>query len=167
MTHPHVDTDEFRHIVGHFASGVTVITTALGDQWFGTTASAFSSLSLEPPSVLVCLNHSSATNPAIAEAGRFAVNILADNQTHLARRFATRGPRKFDGVAAATDPATGIPLIEGALATLVCEVMDAPVGGTHTVYFGRVVQAHAGVGSPLTYFRGQFGRFAELVEYEI
>ena len=160
------DIAEFRRIVGHFASGVTVTTALVGDERFGTTASAFSSLSLEPPSVLVCLNRTSTTNPAIASAGRFAVNILADDQADLARRFGMRGIDKFAGVGVDTHSGTGIPLLRGALATLVCEVMDAPVGGTHTVYFGRVLDAHARSGAPLAYYRGQFGRFSEL-DYQI
>ncbi|NLT26300.1 MAG: flavin reductase family protein [Microbacteriaceae bacterium] len=161
MTTSTLDVAEFRSIVGHFATGVTVITTVRDGERFGTTASAFSSLSLEPPSVLVCLNRSSTTNPVIAETGVFAVNILADDQAGIARRFGARGPDKFDGTPIDVHAATGIPLIEGALATIVCEVMDAPVGGTHTVYFGRVIDAHARAGEPLAYYRGQFGRFAE------
>lgn len=87
----------FRDVIGRFASGVTVITTAIDGARFGTTASAVSSLSLEPPMVLVCLNKSSETQAAVLKAGTFCVNILAEGQQELAYRFAGKGD-KFAGV---------------------------------------------------------------------
>src|SRR6185312_3559281 len=93
--------DEFRDVIGHFASGVTVVTVLHDGRAYGTTASAVSSLSLEPPMLLICMNRDSETGRAIAESGRFAVNVLGEDQADLAVRFARKGGHKFDGVAVA------------------------------------------------------------------
>lgn len=159
-THPvALSDDEFRNVIGHFASGVTVITTAVGDRLYGSTASAFSSLSLEPFSVLAALNATSTTNPAIAASGFFAVNILAEDQADVAKHFARRSDDKFAGVDHHRSEFGGVPVLDRAHATIVCEVMDTPVGGTHTVFFGRVLEAAVGGGTPLAYYRGKFGKF--------
>ncbi|RRJ86194.1 flavin reductase [Gulosibacter macacae] len=155
---------EFRNIIGHFASGVTVVSTSFDGQLYGTTASAFSSLSLDPISVLVCLNATSSTNPAITGSGYFAINILSEDQADVARHFGRRGGDKFADVDYRISDFGGVPVLDRALATIVCEVMDAPVGGTHTVYFGRVLEAAVGGGEPLAYYRGKFGRFAQFDE---
>jgi len=97
-----VEQQVFRDVIGRFASGVTVITTSAGGVAFGTTASAVSSLSADPPMLLVCLNKTSETGRAVAEAGVFGVNILAEGQEELAYKFATKGVGKFDGVAVET-----------------------------------------------------------------
>ena len=149
--------DEFREVIGHFATGVTVITTTDGDRPLGTTASAVTSLSLEPPMILVCMNKESATGLAMAAAGRFAVNILGEDQADLAVRFATKAPDKFDGVAT-TRGEYGEPLLADALATLECRVVEQTTGGTHVVFFGEVERGSARAGAPLAYYRGQFGR---------
>ena len=94
-----VDPAAFRHVVGHFASGVTVITTVVDGELFGTTASAVSSLSMEPPMMLACLNRSSSTHDAVLKAGVFGINILAEDQSDLAMKFGRKGGDKFDGVA--------------------------------------------------------------------
>jgi flavin reductase (DIM6/NTAB) family NADH-FMN oxidoreductase RutF/DNA-binding GntR family transcriptional regulator len=148
---------EFRDVIGHFASGVTVITALHDDTPHGTTASAVSSLSLEPPMLLVCLNRTSATGRAVTGAGRFAVNILAEEQADEAMRFATKGDDKFRGLAL-TPGAHGEPLLGDALATLECRVVEEVAGGTHSVYLAEVDLASARTGAPLAYFRGQFGR---------
>jgi flavin reductase (DIM6/NTAB) family NADH-FMN oxidoreductase RutF/DNA-binding FadR family transcriptional regulator len=149
--------NEFRDVIGHFASGVTVITSTYEGQPKGTTASAVTSLSLEPPMVLVCLNKSSSTGVAVAESGRFAVNILGEDQASEAMSFAKKEGDKFAGVATETGVG-GEPLLADALATLECHVAEAVTGGTHTVFFGEVERASARAGAPLAYFRGQFGR---------
>ena len=152
-----INSEEFRDVIGRFATGVTVVTAADGDRRFGSTASAVSSLSLEPPMLLVCLNRSSATGAAVARTGSFAVNILAEDQDHLARRFASREPDKFRGVAVATGHGPH-PLLDGALAHLECRVTKRVDGGTHTVFLGEIDHALGREGAPLAYFRGQFGR---------
>jgi flavin reductase (DIM6/NTAB) family NADH-FMN oxidoreductase RutF/DNA-binding GntR family transcriptional regulator len=149
---------EFRNIIGHFASGVTVITALHDGQATGATASAVSSLSLEPPMVLICLNKSSTTQQAVAGSGRFAVNILGEDQAEEAMRFATKSAAdKFKGVAV-VEGEWGEPLLGEALAILECRVVEEVTGGTHSVFLAAVDRASARSGTPLAYFRGQFGR---------
>jgi flavin reductase (DIM6/NTAB) family NADH-FMN oxidoreductase RutF len=148
---------EFRDVIGHFATGVTVITVLHDDAPLGTTASAVCSLSLEPPMVVICMNETSATGQAVGEAGSFAINILSDAQQDLARRFASKAADKFEGVPMATGP-FGQPLLEASLAQLECRVVETVTGGTHVVFLAEVLGATAGVGAPLAYFRGRFGR---------
>ena len=151
-----LDSNEFRDIIGRFASGVTVITVEHEEQPYGATASAVCSLSLEPPMLLVCLNKSSSTAQAIAAARRFAVNILGEGQADAAMRFAGKGD-KFAGQRIVRGVA-GQPLLGDALAKLECRVVEEVTGGTHTVFLGEVEQATGRHGAPLAYFRGQFGR---------
>ena len=161
MTHAGTPTaipnEVFRDVIGRFASGVTVITTTADGGDFGTTASAVSSLSMEPPMLLICLNRTSDTQAAILKTGVFGVNILAEDQGQIAYRFAKKGQAKFDGVGVRRG-GTGVPLVENALAHLECEVEETVTGGTHTVFLARVRQAAGTDRAPLTYFRGRFGR---------
>jgi flavin reductase (DIM6/NTAB) family NADH-FMN oxidoreductase RutF len=149
--------EEFRDVIGHFASGVTVITTVHAGVAYGTTASAVSSLSLAPPMLLVCMNKASATGRAVADAGRFAVNILSEDQPDLAVAFARKGDDKFSGVAVSAGE-HGAPLLDDALATLECRIVEEVTGGTHTVFLAEVDRGSARPGAPLAYFRGEFGR---------
>ena len=159
-----VDRTLFRDVMGRFASGVTVITTHAHDADSGTTASAVSSLSLDPPMVLVCLNMTSSTQAAVRDAGCFAVNILGADQSELAFQFATKsGAAKFEG-AKIVRGERGVPLLAGALAHIECRVAEMVTGGTHTVFLGEVDHAAASEGAPLTYFRGTFGRFETELE---
>lgn len=155
----------FRNVVGHFASGVTVITTTVDGELFGTTASAVSSLSMEPPMMLACLNRSSSTHDAVVKAGYFGINILAEEQGDLAMKFGRKGADKFDGVAVTVSGHGGVPMIDGALAQIVCRVEETPTGGTHTVFLGLVQEASAREGAaPLAYYRGTFGRLERVKE---
>jgi 4-nitrophenol 2-monooxygenase / 4-nitrocatechol 4-monooxygenase, reductase component len=167
MSEPSAQTavpDEiFRDVIGRFASGVTVITTTAEGTDFGTTASAVSSLSTEPPMLLICLNKTSDTQAAILQAGVFGVNILAEHQGQVAYQFARKGAAKFDGVGVRRGR-TGVPLVVDALAHLECEVEETVVGGTHTVFLARVRQAAGTEGAPLTYFRGRFGRLESALD---
>jgi flavin reductase (DIM6/NTAB) family NADH-FMN oxidoreductase RutF len=149
--------DEFRDVMGHFASGVTVITVAGEGRAYGTTASAVTSLSLDPPMLLICMNKQSETGRAVAASRRFAVNILGANQADLAQRFAQKGGDKFAGVPV-SDGSWGEPLFDEALATLECVVTEETSGGTHYVFLAEVVSGSARGGAPLAYFRGEFGR---------
>jgi flavin reductase (DIM6/NTAB) family NADH-FMN oxidoreductase RutF/DNA-binding GntR family transcriptional regulator len=163
-TRPVADQQVFRDVIGRFTSGVTVITTAVDGVRFGTTASAFSSLSMEPPMVLVCLNKTSETQAAVLKAGAFAVNILAEGQQELAYRFARKGDKWGDLV-----HDTGyrdVPVLHGTLAHLECEVGETVTGGTHTVFLAHVVVAAGHDGTPLTYYRGRFGRLESVREEE-
>jgi flavin reductase (DIM6/NTAB) family NADH-FMN oxidoreductase RutF len=158
------DQQVFRDVIGRFASGVTIITTTVDDAPFGTTASAVSSLSMEPPMVLVCLNKTSETQAAILKAGTFAVNILAEGQQDLAYQFARKGD-KFAGTTYARG-IDGVPVLAGTLAHLECRVVETVTGGTHTVFLAHVAVAAGHERSPLTYFRGRFGRLENAREAE-
>lgn len=153
--------ETFRHVMGHFASGVAVVTGMDGaGNPVGVTASAVTSVSLEPPMLLVCLNSRLYTCDVLGETGHFGVNILASGQDALARRFAHGRGDRFSGLRI-RQGRLGSPLLDGALARLDCRVVSAAEGGTHRVFFAEVVQAAAGEGTPLTYYRGRFGAFEE------
>jgi 4-nitrophenol 2-monooxygenase / 4-nitrocatechol 4-monooxygenase, reductase component len=151
-------TDAYREAAGHFTTGVAVITTLHEGRRYGVTASAVSSLSLDPPMLLVCLHRSLATRDAVVAAGRFAVNVLAEDHAALAMQFATRAPDKFAGVAL-EEGLDGVPLLSDALSHLQCTVVDPVDAATHTVLLAEVDATSIATGSPLAYFRGSFGRF--------
>jgi flavin reductase (DIM6/NTAB) family NADH-FMN oxidoreductase RutF len=155
-----VDSPDFRAALGRFASGVTVVTTRDREgKPRGITVAAFSSLSLSPPLVHVCLGATSEAAEAVRSCGRFAVNVLAEDQEEASRRFAKRGnpPEAFDGVA--WRPGTGgLPLLEGALAQIECKVVEARPGGDHLVVVGEVESTAVTDGRPLLYFRGAYGK---------
>jgi 4-nitrophenol 2-monooxygenase / 4-nitrocatechol 4-monooxygenase, reductase component len=153
-----ISAERYRDAIGRFASGVSIVTTRYEGALLGTTASAVSSVSLQPPMLLVCLNQQSATAQAIVSTQRFAVNILGEQQAELARRFAGSKTDRFNGIGIAPRD-HGAPLLADALASLECRLVNEFHGGTHYIFLGEV--EHAGVASimPLVYFRGGFGRF--------
>jgi flavin reductase (DIM6/NTAB) family NADH-FMN oxidoreductase RutF len=155
-----IQPDDFRRVLGHFASGVTVVSTCDADSRpTGLTVSAFCSLSLDPPLILVCVDHKSQTYPCLRERGRFAVNMLGAQHQELSRRFASTRLDKFDGVGFHVSP-LGLPLIDDALATLECAVVSTHVEGDHTIFVGRVERARIGDGEPLLYYRGRYQRLS-------
>ncbi len=158
-----VETAEFRHAMGHFATGVTVVTSVGADgEPVGTTASAVTSLSLDPPLVLVCFDLGSETLRAIRGHGAFVVNVLAAAQRHLSVNFARRGlAAAWDGVRHRHGP-TGSPRLEDVLAVLECTVEHSLPGGDHEIIVGRVrhVETTASPASPLVYFRGGYASLA-------
>jgi flavin reductase (DIM6/NTAB) family NADH-FMN oxidoreductase RutF len=158
------EPEAFRTVIGHLAAGVTVLTTTLDGTRLGMTASAVTSLSLEPPMLLACVNRRSPTGQAIARTGLLGVSILSESQGTLASRFAAASDDRFAGVDV-VDGALGVPLLGAALARLECRVVEQVPGGTHTVFLAEVLHAEAGAGSPLAYFRGRFGRL-DVVEDE-
>ena len=156
--------DEFKRALAQFASGVTIVTTVDPEgRPTGLTASAFTSVSLTPPMILVCVAHSSNSYPSLQAAERFAVNILSHEQDKLSNRFATSsipGPEKFDGVAFRKS-AHGLPLLEGAIVHIECTTVHAYPGGDHTIFVGQVESALCAeppTAEPLLYFRGRYGR---------
>lgn len=154
-----VDAATFRHVVGHLPSGVSLVTTRTAEGDFGMTASSVTSLSVEPPMMLACLNLSSSTCPAVSAAGVYVVNVLGQGDGHLAERFARTGTGdKFAGLRV-TRGLRGAPVLSDALARIECAVTEEVRAATHTIFLGRVVRAEAAEGSPLTYYRGGFGRF--------
>ena len=155
-----VAPDDFRRVLGHFATGVTILTTTDAEaRPTGLTVSAFCSVSLDPPQILVCVDHKSQSYPALRDGSCFAVNILTSEHESVSRRFATTRLDKFDGVP--WHPGRlGVPLIDGALAHLECRTVSRHVEGDHTILVGRVEEAGNGTGEPLLYFRGKYGRLA-------
>jgi flavin reductase (DIM6/NTAB) family NADH-FMN oxidoreductase RutF len=152
--------DDFRRVLGHFASGVTIISACDAESRpTGLTASAFSSVSLDPPLILVCVDHKSQSYPCLRDRGRFAVNILGLDQEAVSRRFASSRLDKFDGVPH-TISDLGVPLLEGALAHLECVTVSAHVEGDHTIFVGRVERCRIGTGEPLLYYGGKYQRLA-------
>ena len=155
-----LDPTEFREAMARFASGVTVVTTRNGaGEAVGFTASAFSSLSLSPPLLLVCLQNDADCYQAFMTNDEFAVSILATGQSPIALRFATKAIDKWDGTPTVRGPATGIPLIEGAAAQIECRVHSRPEGGDHTILIGEVLTADAYDREPLLHYNRSFGRF--------
>ena len=155
-----MEPQAFRQVIGHFASGVTVITTREQGINYGLTASAVTSLTLEPPMLLVCINQNTGTQAAISRTRVFAVNILDEGQADLAYKFAKAQSDKFQGVEFSYGE-FGEPLLAGALAHIECRVAADVKAGTHCVFLAEVEHAKTYVGSPLTYFRGKFGRFGQ------
>jgi flavin reductase (DIM6/NTAB) family NADH-FMN oxidoreductase RutF len=155
---PTLGPAEFRRAVGHFASGVTVVTAERDGEQFGATISAVSSLCAEPPMVLACLNQRLGTHAAIRAGGQFTINILGEGKGALALRFATAGADKFRDVDWTPTP-YGARLDE-AIAHMACRVVDEVEGGTHRIFVAEVLEAVTSPApAPLSYFRGRFGRF--------
>lgn len=153
-----VDRELFQEVMGHFTSGVTVITARHKEINYGLTASAVTSLSQDPPMLLVCINKKAGTCQAIAEEKVFGVNILHEDQGDVAIRFAKPNTDKFAGMDI-TYGELGEPLLKNVLANLECRVVEEVTGGTHSVFLAEVQNARAEEGTPLAYFRGKFGRF--------
>ncbi len=153
-----VSKDEFRRALGHFASGVTVVTSRCEDGLLrGITVSAFTSLSLDPPLVLICIDKKASLHDHLKEGGHFAANILADDQELISRRFASKDADRFEGLGYSAGD-TGAPLINGALASIECRIVHVYPGGDHTIVVGEVVVTHVSEGRPLAYFRGGYVR---------
>lgn len=155
-----VDQTAFRNALARFASGVTVVITRNGAGGFvGFTASAFSSLSLDPALILVCLQKDADCYQAFMEAESFTVSILSTGQSEIALRFATKAIDKLQGSHVVTASSTGLPRIEGASAWLECRTHSRPEGGDHTILIGEVLGAGVGDDPPLLHFDRVFGRF--------
>ena len=155
-----VDTLRYRQVMGAFATGVAVVTCNGPDGRTGLTTNAITSVSLEPLLLLVCFDNTSRTLPAVRAAGRFAVNILRAGQEDLARVFASKrvGHEKFESVSHMD--AHGVPVIDGALAWLACDLTAMHPAGDHTIGLGAVTQVDADPdGEPLVWFRGAYGTF--------
>ena len=151
-----ISQDEFRAALSRFASGVTVVTTkdAAGNL-HGITVSAFCSVSLEPPLVLICIEKIAGSHHAFAESEMFVVNVLDQTQTALSERFASPIDEKFDGVDMTLN-IDGIPVLSGCLANLECRVWQTCDGGDHTIFIGEVENVSVGEGDPLLYFRSDY-----------
>ena len=146
-----MSSDQFKDAVARLASGVVVISACSADRYHGLTASTLVSVSVEPPLVLVSLEHETATLAAVRASRRFNVNVLARDQEFLAERFSGRAPTVDAGWNAIPHHlgADGVPLIDACAAWLECEVEDLHPAGDHDICVGRVTVATSGAGNPL------------------
>lgn len=148
---------DFRKAMGSFAAGVTVVTACHDGRLVGTTVSAFSSVSMDPPLVMVCLKRDSRTLAALSQAGAFCVNILAQEQGNLAYRFAKSGADDRFALTAVEAGVCGAPLLAGCVAAVECELHAAHDGGDHEILVGRVLRVVTDeTKTPLVYVRGGF-----------
>jgi 3-hydroxy-9,10-secoandrosta-1,3,5(10)-triene-9,17-dione monooxygenase reductase component len=153
---PEVEAAGFRQVLGHFCTGVTVITGAERGRPAGFACQAFAALSLTPPLVLFCPSRSSASWPAIARAGSFCVNVLADGQREIARRFGVSGADKFADVRWSPS-SSGAPILAGALTWMGCEVAAVHEAGDHFIVVGAVTElGPCRPGRPLLFYRGRY-----------
>lgn len=147
--------DSFRDVMGNVATPVSIVTSVLDGVPHGTTVSAFASLSMDPPMVLVSLDRRSELLSIVREAGRFGLNVLSARQSEVASRFASKGADRFAATTWNLD--SGLPRLDGASGWVACELETLVDGGDHEIALGRVVAAeHADV-APMTYHRRQFG----------
>jgi flavin reductase (DIM6/NTAB) family NADH-FMN oxidoreductase RutF len=159
-----IERDLFRRVMGSFASGVTVVSVAEADGTpTGFTASAVTSLSLEPRMLLVCVSDRSSTLAAVKAAGKFVVNILGAHQQEVAQQFATRREERFGGIRWHAGPATGAPVIDGSLAYAECILRETCTGGDHVILMGEILAGDAHEAEPLLYFRGRYGTYEAVV----
>ena len=156
-----VDGTELRRVMGLFATGVTIITTRDSQgRSYGLTANAITSLSLEPPLLLICVDRKAESFAHFYDSKCFVVNILSDTQQALSARFAKSGGDKFAGVACRAGH-LGVPLIEGAIATLECRIVETHDAGDHVIHIGEVAQTTIHSGRPLLFFQGQYRQLAD------
>jgi flavin reductase (DIM6/NTAB) family NADH-FMN oxidoreductase RutF len=149
----------FREVLGHFATGVAVVTAVNGGEPVGMTIQSFCSLSLDPPLILLCPALSSTSWPRIEPVGRLCVNLLSDGQEGLARQFARSGAYKYAGVSWTPSADTGSPMLEGALAWIDCGIETIHPGGDHLVVICRVLDLAARTDRrPLMFFQSGFKR---------
>jgi flavin reductase (DIM6/NTAB) family NADH-FMN oxidoreductase RutF len=151
-----IDPSEFRQLLGHFATGVTVITLVTPDgRPLGMTANSLASVSLDPPLLSVCVDREAELHDAIVRAEEFVVNVLASPQEALARRFSDKHEDRFDGIGYHLSP-EGLILLDGTLAHVVCQRFAEYPGGDHTIVVGRVVGGDTREARPLLYYRGGY-----------
>ncbi len=151
------DSARFRQVLGHFPTGITVVTAGKGSDRTGVAIGSFFSVSLDPPLVGFCAGKQSSTWPRIREAGSFCVNVLAGDQEDVSRAFASKATDKFEGLGYSPGPFSGAPLLDGALAWIDCEIEAVHEAGDHEIVVGRVhdlgVSEERG---PLVFFRGGY-----------
>ncbi|MFC0625881.1 flavin reductase family protein [Kribbella deserti] len=155
-----IDDKAFRSVLGRFATGITIMSTRQDGVAHAMTANAFTSVSLDPPLVLVCVDKAVRMHDAVLASGSWAVSVLSVGQCELAERFARSGRdlyTQFDGVPTTPGPITGCPVISGALSWLECRTWATYPGGDHTIVVGEVLALGEGTQeSALTYFSGKY-----------
>ena len=160
MSVPTSDAARYRQVLGHFVTGVTVITAMSDGQPVGLAVNSFTSVSLEPALVAFCAGKSSSTWPSIQAGGRFCVNILAEDQEDVSRVFATSGADKFRGLGWKPGPSKS-PVMEDVLGWIDCKIETVHEAGDHLIVIGRVLELHVADDhpGPLLFYRGGYGRF--------
>jgi 3-hydroxy-9,10-secoandrosta-1,3,5(10)-triene-9,17-dione monooxygenase reductase component len=161
-SHPEIDAAAYRHVMGHFPTGVTIITAVDPDDGgpVGLAASSFTSVSMDPPLVLFCAGGHSSSWPRIKRAGTYCVNIVGSDHEWISRQFSSKVPDKFAGVTWRTE-ATGAPVLDDAHAWIDCVIQEEVEAGDHVIVVGRVVALGAAeAGGPLAYYRGGYGAFS-------
>jgi flavin reductase (DIM6/NTAB) family NADH-FMN oxidoreductase RutF len=155
-----VANEEFRRACGRFATGVTIasVVDAQGTP-HGLTVSSFTSVSLDPPLILICLGHRVSVMDAFRASAHFGINVLAENQRDLAERFARQGQDRFDGLKWRRGK-TGVPLLPGVLAAIECAVRQRFTAGDHDILVGEMVRARVADGAPLIHFASHYRRLA-------
>jgi flavin reductase (DIM6/NTAB) family NADH-FMN oxidoreductase RutF len=157
---PAIDQAHFRNVLGHFGSGVAIITSIDADEPVGMAVQSFSSLSLDPPYVFFAPAKSSTSWPRIRATGRFCANVLSEDQEELSRGFAVSGGDKFAGVNW-HESANRSPILDGCLAWIDCVIETEHDGGDHNIVVGRVLELDVERdGRPLLFFRGGYGRLS-------
>ncbi|HLR69619.1 flavin reductase family protein [Virgibacillus alimentarius] len=156
-----MDDRVFRNTMGKFATGVTVITTKVGEDVHGMTANAFMSVSLDPKLITISIDNKANMLEKIKSSGQFAVSILGEEQQDISMHFAGQ-KKKEDGID--FDLVHNVPIVRDALATVVCDVHDSHVVGDHTLFIGKVFEISLRDGNPLTFYQGKYGNYAP-VEY--
>ena len=155
-----VTADEYRNAMSRFASGVTVVSTKDADgKLHGITVSAFCSVSLSPPMVLICIEKMTTSHHAFEESGVFVVNILNETQSWVSEKFADPLTDKFEGVDF-TLGLEGVPILDNVLASLECRITFSYHGGDHSIFVGQVENVKVGEGEPLIHFRSRYGTIA-------
>lgn len=153
-----VDKAEFRAALGHFAAGVTVVTAKFADgQVGGITVTAFTSLSLEPPLVLICIDKRARIHDRLQVGGNFAVNILSQDQELVSRRFASSKEDPFHELGY-REGFDGVPVINDTIAAVECRIVQLLPGGDHTIVIGEVEATAVHNDKPLLYFRGGYAQ---------
>ncbi len=153
-----MDPAQFKLIARHWLTGVGVVTAVVDERPYGVTMSALTPLSLAPAQFLICLDHHSDTLAAIKQCGAFCINYLAEEQTRLASAFAKKGDGKFADVAFRRGE-LGMPILEGVIAYVECNLSDTLAGGDHAIIIGAAVHGAAPGGKPLAYYTASFGGF--------
>jgi flavin reductase (DIM6/NTAB) family NADH-FMN oxidoreductase RutF len=150
-----VPPSAFKEVMANVCAPVSVVTALHGNRAHGTTVSALAALSLDPPMIMVALDHSSELLAIIRASRKFGVNVLGSGHQHLARQFATKGHGKFDGVPWTAH--TGVPRITGTPGWLACSLESLVPGGDHVIALGTVTAAETADHPPLTYYAREFG----------
>lgn len=161
---PVIDSGDFRQVLGHFPTGVTVVTAVAPDGPIGVAIGSFASISLDPPLVGFFLGTESSSWPAMEAAGQFCVNILRSDQQALCGLMASKADDKFSSVETTPAPVTGSPVLPGVLGAIDCRIDEVVKTGDHNLIIGRVLHLGAaddGDTGPMVFYKGQYGSYAD------